>query len=91
MLAIHAVDVSRVAAGLNTFPIHPDILHGVDLDGWRGRAFELCWTAHGGSGLGLSWQDVMELDAAEADWLYQAINKRRKDEAASIKAAARKG
>lgn len=33
----------------------------------------------------------MELDAAEADWLYQAIDKRRKAEAAAIKAASRKG
>lgn len=67
------------------------IFVGLDLESWRNRAFELCWTAHGGSGLGLSWQDVLEMDAGDANWLYKAVDRRRGEEAKAIKAAAKSG
>jgi len=67
------------------------ILVGLDLESWRNRAFELCWTAHVGSGLGLPWRDVLEMDAADANWLYDAVDRRRREEAKAIKAAAKAG
>jgi len=34
---------------------------------------------------------VLELDAADANWLYEAVDRRRHEEAKAIKAAAKSG
>jgi hypothetical protein len=52
--------------------------------------FRLCWHEHGGSGLGLSWDEALDLDLADRNWLYERVNKQRKDEARTLEKAAKK-
>jgi len=66
-------------------------MSGLDLESWRVRAFELCWSSHGGSGLGMPWSDMLDLDVDEANWLLDAIRKRRTDESNAIRQAAKAG
>lgn len=52
---------------------------------WRAIRFELMWTQHGGSGLGMSAQDVGELDLDDIFWLLDALIERRRKEAQAMK------
>lgn len=52
--------------------------------------FRLCWQEHGGSGLTLPWSDALELDLGDRNWLYERVNKQRKDEARALEKAAKK-
>ena len=52
--------------------------------------FRLCWHEHGGSGLALPWSDALELDLGDRNWLYERINRQRKDEARALEKAAKK-
>lgn len=45
------------------------------------------WTQHGGSGLGMSFADVGELDVSEIFFLANAMLKRRQKEATAMKRA----
>lgn len=53
--------------------------------------FTLCWTQHGGSGLGCSLTEALALDVAERDWLLERIEQQRQREAAALRKAARGG
>lgn len=48
------------------------------------------WIVHGGSGLGLSFTEVGELDCADIPWLVDRMRKQRRDEAEAIKKAAKR-
>jgi hypothetical protein len=50
--------------------------------------FMLTWRQHGGSGLGISWSDALELELNDRDWLVERILKQRRREANEIKKAA---
>lgn len=43
------------------------------------------WHEHGGSGLGMQWSEVNELDAADIRDLYEQMQQQRQDEADAIK------
>ena len=52
--------------------------------------FQLCWTQHGGSGLGLTLGEALELQVADRGWLLERIGTQRSREAREIEKAARK-
>lgn len=56
---------------------------------WPEIQFELMWTQHGGSGLGLTYADIEELDIGDALRLSAAVIKRRRREAEALKRAAK--
>lgn len=66
------------------------VLPGVDLDAWREAIFALCWSQHGGSGLGLSLSDALELPVSDRDWLVERVDTQRTREAWAIEHANRK-
>lgn len=47
------------------------------------------WTEYGGSGLGLAFEEVNDLDWADIVWLYNRQNEQRKREADSIRKASK--
>lgn len=51
--------------------------------------FALCWTQHGGSGLGWSRTEARELDLAELDWWLERVADQRAAEARAIEQAGR--
>jgi hypothetical protein len=50
--------------------------------------FMLTWCQHGGSGLGLTWSDALDLDLNDRNWLIERVLKQRRREAQEIKKAA---
>ncbi len=52
--------------------------------------FHLCWQQHGGSGLGMTWGEAMELVVSDRDWLLERIGEERSREAREIEKAARR-
>jgi hypothetical protein len=58
---------------------------------WREIAFGLCYTQHGGSGLGLGWSEAHELGLEEALALLELLVERRKREAAELRRSGRRG
>ncbi len=53
----------------------------------KGKIFELCYTAHGGSGLhGITRSDCLDMDLAELDDWYKRLKARREAEAKHIRA-----
>jgi len=57
---------------------------------WEG-IFQLLYHQHGGSGLSLSLEDVMELDLDRIRWLLERLGEQRDKEARELAAAARRG
>jgi hypothetical protein len=53
--------------------------------------FCLLYIQHGGSGLGLSYSDVLALDWAEAAWFAERLGDQRSREAKAIKDGNRRG
>jgi hypothetical protein len=53
--------------------------------------FELLYHPHGGSGLSLSREDVLDLELGERDFFLEHLADRREQEARALEAAARKG
>ena len=56
----------------------------------REAIFQLCWTQHGGSGLGWSRAEALELDVAELEWFLERIDEQRGREAHALERAARR-
>jgi hypothetical protein len=52
--------------------------------------FQLCWTQHGGSGLGWTRTEALELDLAELSWWLERIDDQRTREARALERAARR-
>jgi len=52
--------------------------------------FRLCWHEHGGSGLVMPWSDALELELSDRNWLYERVNKQRREEARALEKAAKK-
>jgi hypothetical protein len=51
--------------------------------------FQLCWTQHGGSGLGWTRSEALELDLGELSWWLERISDQRAQEARAIEKASR--
>ncbi|MCC6642359.1 MAG: hypothetical protein IT386_14460 [Deltaproteobacteria bacterium] len=62
----------------------------MDLDSWREGLFALCWRQHGGSGLGVTLGDALELPVGDRDWLVERIGGQRSREARELERANRK-
>lgn len=52
----------------------------MSLEGWREGLFQLCWRQHGGSGLGATLDEALELSTADRDWLLERIGQQRERE-----------
>lgn len=52
--------------------------------------FQLLYTQHGGSGLGLSLGEVMELEMERMRWLLERLGDQRRKEARELEQAARR-
>lgn len=50
--------------------------------------FLLMWRTHGGSGLGLTREEYLNLDVDRRNWYLERVEKQREDEAKAIKQAA---
>jgi hypothetical protein len=53
--------------------------------------FQLLYVQHGGSGLGLSLGEIMDLDVNRIEWLLGRMEEQREREAQAIQRAARRG
>lgn len=54
---------------------------------WWDIRFALMWTQHGGSGLGLSYDQVNDLDVVEIAWLASRLLEQRRRESDALKRA----
>ncbi len=52
--------------------------------------FQLCWRQHGGSGLGITVSEALDLPVGDRDWLLDRIGTQRSREARELEKAARK-
>ena len=52
--------------------------------------FQVCWRQHGGSGLGVSMSEVLELLVSDRDWLIERIGQQRSREAKEIEKASKR-
>ena len=52
--------------------------------------FQLLYTQHGGSGLNLTLDDVMDLELDRIFWLVERLGDQRRQEAREIEQAARR-
>lgn len=56
---------------------------------WREGLFQLCWRQHGGSGLGVTVGEALELLVEDREWLLERIGAQREREARELGKAAR--
>jgi len=49
----------------------------------------VCWRQHGGSGLGVSVTEVLEMPTSDRDWFLERIGSQRGREAKEIEKAGR--
>ena len=52
--------------------------------------FQLCWRQHGGSGLGASVTEALEMSTADRDWFLERVGTQRDREARELEKAGRK-
>ena len=52
--------------------------------------FQMCWRQHGGSGLGFTMTEVLDLPLDEFEWFLERIGEQREREAREIEKAARR-
>ncbi len=62
----------------------------MSLDGWREGLFHLCWRQHGGSGLGATLSEALDLSTTDRDWLLERVGQQRQREAREIEKAGRR-
>ena len=53
------------------------------------RIFQLCWRQHGGSGLGFTLREALELPVDEFEWFLERVGTQREREASDLKKAAK--
>jgi hypothetical protein len=51
--------------------------------------FSLCWHQHGGSGLGITVGEALDLAVGDRDWLLERVGDERQKEARQLERAAR--
>jgi len=52
--------------------------------------FQMCWRQHGGSGLGFTMNEVLDLPLDDFEWFLERIGEQRQREARELEKAARK-
>ena len=52
--------------------------------------FQVCWRQHGGSGLGVTVMEALELPISDRDWLIERIGQQRSREAKEIEKASKR-
>ena len=52
--------------------------------------FQMCWRQHGGSGLGFTMSEVLDLPLDEFEWFLERIGEQRQREARELEKAARR-
>ncbi len=62
----------------------------MSLETWREGVFQLCWRQHGGSGLGATLDEALNMNVADRDWLLERIGDQRTREARELDKAARR-
>ena len=62
----------------------------MSLEAWREGVFQLCWRQHGGSGLGITVGEALDLPVGDRDWLLERIGAQRSREARELEKAARR-
>ena len=50
----------------------------------------MCWRQHGGSGLGVTLDQVLDLPTSDRDWLIERIGQQRTREAKEIEKAGKR-
>ena len=50
----------------------------------------MCWRQHGGSGLGFSLEEVLDLPVDEFEWFLERIAEQREKEARALEKAAKR-
>jgi hypothetical protein len=50
----------------------------------------MCWHQHGGSGLGLTMTEVLEMSTRDRDWFLERIGEQRSREARELEKAAKR-
>ena len=50
----------------------------------------MCWRQHGGSGLGVSMTEVLEMPTRDRDWFLERIGQQRSREAKEIEKAGKR-
>ena len=60
------------------------------MDAWREGLFQLCWHQHGGSGLGVSLTEALDMTPVERDWFLERIGDQRSREARQIEKAVKR-
>ena len=50
----------------------------------------MCWRQHGGSGLGVSVTEVLEMPTSDRDWFLERIGRQRSREAKEIEKAGKR-
>jgi len=61
----------------------------IDLEAWGEGMFQLCWTQHGGSGLGCSVTEALDLQVGDRDWLLERVAAQREQEAQALRKASK--
>jgi len=56
----------------------------------REAIFQLSWVQHGGSGLGWSRTEILELDMADLNWWLERVGDQRGKEARAIERAVKR-
>ena len=56
----------------------------------REAIFQLSWVQHGGSGLGWSRSEILELDMADLNWWLERVGDQRGKEARAIERAVKR-
>jgi len=59
----------------------------VELDDWREGLFQLSWQQHGGSGLGMTRSEALDLQLDERQWLRERIEQQRERESKQLEQA----
>ncbi len=52
--------------------------------------FQMCWRQHGGSGLGVSMTEILEMPTCDRDWFLERIGQQRGREAKEIENAGKR-
>ena len=50
----------------------------------------MCWRQHGGSGLGATLSEALDLSTTDRDWLLERVGQQRQREAREIEKAGRR-
>ena len=65
------------------------IFEPVSLEEWREGVFDLLWRQHGGSGLNVTYDQVLDMSVADHAWFVHRVREQRQREADAIEKASK--